>query len=280
MQEKLKPVDYLIIGHITKDITPQGYQLGGTASYAALTAKMLGLEVGILTSYPAHYKFDIFRDIQICNIPAENFTEFRNVYKNDQRTQYIYHIANKLSPTNIPEEWLKTPFVHIAPVACEIDPAIVNVFTKSRIGITPQGWLRKWDKSGLVSRTDLSINSTIISNMDAIILSLEDIGFDENCIEIYNELTNILVITEGKFGSRVYWNNDQRHFTAPEVEEVDPTGVGDIYASSFFVNLLKTNNPWSAAQFATKIAANSVQREGLKGIPTIQEIKNYNIEVF
>ncbi len=48
--QAIAPVDYLIIGHITQDITPNGLVLGGTASYAGLTARSFGIRVGIVTS--------------------------------------------------------------------------------------------------------------------------------------------------------------------------------------------------------------------------------------
>ena len=34
----LEPVDYLVIGHVAHDLTPEGPRLGGTAAYSALTA--------------------------------------------------------------------------------------------------------------------------------------------------------------------------------------------------------------------------------------------------
>ena len=43
------PVDYLVIGHITVDLTPSGPVIGGSASYSALTARALGLRVGVVT---------------------------------------------------------------------------------------------------------------------------------------------------------------------------------------------------------------------------------------
>ncbi len=46
----LEPVDYLVVGHVAADVTPTGVQLGGTVSYSALTARALGLRVGIVTS--------------------------------------------------------------------------------------------------------------------------------------------------------------------------------------------------------------------------------------
>jgi hypothetical protein len=49
----LEPINYLIIGHLTRDLTPSGPRIGGTAAYAGLTANALGLRVGIVTSWGA-----------------------------------------------------------------------------------------------------------------------------------------------------------------------------------------------------------------------------------
>lgn len=47
----LEPVDYLLLGHITLDLSPDGPQLGGTVAYAARTAQAMGLRVGVVTSW-------------------------------------------------------------------------------------------------------------------------------------------------------------------------------------------------------------------------------------
>ena len=43
-------IDYLIIGHAARDLTPKGAQLGGTVTYAGLTANALDQRVGVVTS--------------------------------------------------------------------------------------------------------------------------------------------------------------------------------------------------------------------------------------
>lgn len=45
-----RPVDYLVIGQIAKDITALGPTLEGTAAYSSLSAQALGKEVAIITS--------------------------------------------------------------------------------------------------------------------------------------------------------------------------------------------------------------------------------------
>ncbi len=61
--------------------------------------------------------------------------------------------------------------------------------------------------------------------------------------------------------------------------EVDPTGAGDIFAASFFVRLHTTRDPWEAARFATNLAAFSVLRVALEGIPLPEEVQAVMAEV-
>ncbi|MBI3733145.1 MAG: hypothetical protein HY259_06765 [Chloroflexi bacterium] len=45
-------MDYLVIGHITKDLLPGGgYAIGGTSTYSALSAQRLGLNTARAASY-------------------------------------------------------------------------------------------------------------------------------------------------------------------------------------------------------------------------------------
>ncbi|HHX08582.1 MAG TPA: hypothetical protein GX730_04015, partial [Chloroflexi bacterium] len=47
----IKPINYLMIGHVTADIQrDKSIKLGGTASFSGLTAHQLGHQVGVVTS--------------------------------------------------------------------------------------------------------------------------------------------------------------------------------------------------------------------------------------
>ena len=70
-----------------------------------------------------------------------------------------------------------------------------------------------------------------------------------------------------------------RRFHARKVKEFDPTGAGDIFATSFFYRYFHTRDPWEAARFATVIASHSVTRPGLKGVPTPQEVQAAMLEI-
>ena len=113
----IEPVDYLIIGHITQDVTPAGLSLGGTASYAALTARAFGLRVGIVTSCSPDLQPPELNGIAIARKPSPFTSTFRNTYTPTGRIQHILHVADLLSLEDVPPAWRSAPIVHLGPLA-------------------------------------------------------------------------------------------------------------------------------------------------------------------
>jgi sugar/nucleoside kinase (ribokinase family) len=274
-----EPIDYLVIGHITQDITPDGLILGGTASYSARTAQALGLRVGIVTACTPDLDLSGLAGIQIAAGFAEHNTTFENIMTPDGRLQYLHKRAPQLTIGHVPEAWRRTPIVHLGPVDQEVDPNLARAFTDSLVCLTPQGWLRCWNEEGRVSPCDWPESSYVLSQAAVAILSVEDVRGEESLIDDMVSAIKTLVVTEGYNGARLYWNGDLRRFTAPRVQEIDPTGAGDIFATSFFCRLASTRDPWEAARFATLIASKSVTRHGILGVPTQEEIQAAMVEV-
>jgi len=275
----LEPVDYLVIGHLACDLTSAGPRLGGTAAYAALTAHALGLRVGIVTAWGGEVPLDVLDGIQIRIIPAKHSTTFENVYKLQGRDQFIHHTAPDLQFEDIPAVWLNTPIIHVGPIAREGKSLADGRFPSSMLGLTPQGWLRTWDGAGRVHIGTWPEALHSLSKANAAVLSIEDVGGDEEQIEAMADKCRVLAVTEGAAGARLYWNGDLRRFRALQLQEVDPTGAGDIFAAAFFWRFSTTHDPWAAARFATHLASYSVTRRGLDGIPTKEEIQSCLVEV-
>jgi len=110
-------------------------------------------------------------------------------------------------------------------------------------------------------------------------MSIEDVHGDEDVVSEFAGLVPVLVVTEGAAGCRVYWNGDLRNFRPPHVVEVDPVGAGDVFATSFFIRYQTTRDPWESARFATLLAANSVTRTTLAGVPTKEEVNQFMTEI-
>jgi len=275
----LQPVDYLAIGHVAMDVTPSGLRLGGTVAYAALTAHALGLRVGIVTSVADDAPLQPLDGIQIVSVPSKHNTTFENIRTENGRKQILHHRAEPILLEHIPQAWRKGSIIHLAPIARELDANLSTQLSASLIGITPQGWMRTWDENGQVTACVWEDSEQALRHAGGVVLSIEDANHDLEQVEVMAHQTAILCLTEGKAGAVLYWNGDRRRFRPPEMDEVDSTGAGDIFAAAFFIRLYMTRDPWEATRFATKLAAHSVTRVGLEGIPTQKEIEASSMEV-
>jgi sugar/nucleoside kinase (ribokinase family) len=278
-QISIEPIDYLMIGHISQDMTPDGPQIGGTTTFSGLMAHALGLRVGIVTSWGAELPLGQLSEIPIVNLPSDHSTTFKNISTPEGRIQTIYHVAQTIDLNLIPNQWLNSSIVHLGPIAQEIEPTLVRHFSNSLIGITPQGWLRTWDNEGRVLPSEWPEGTFVLSNVGAAVVSVEDVDYDEARIEEMASASRVLAVTEQSEGVRLFWSGDVRRFRPPLVTAQDTTGAGDIFAAAFFFRLYTTRDPWEAARFATQLAAVSVTRIGLDGIPTQEEIQECMAEV-
>lgn len=276
----LDPVDYLVIGHLTTDQTPDGLRLGGTAAYAALTAAALGLRVGVVTAWGGEISLAPMGRIPIASFPTHQSTTFENVSTPEGRIQFVRHTAPRLDYYMIPEPWRTAHIVHLGPVAQEVEPSLARRFPSALVGLTPQGWLRGWGADGRVYPTEWPEAVFTLERAGAAVISVEDVDGDEARIEEMAASCRVLAVTEADEGSRLYWHGDVRRYRSPSVRQVDAVGAGDIFAAAFFCRLFTTRDPWEAARFATQLASFSVTRPGLEGIPTAAEIEECTVQVF
>jgi hypothetical protein len=275
----LEPVDYLVIGHVAHDLTPAGPRLGGTAAYSALTARALGMRVGVMTASGPETSLAPLNDLSVVSLDSPRSTTFENIYHEHIRTQYVRAQADRIDLNRVPQSWRNTAIIHLGPIANEVDAVLPEGFSPRLLGLTPQGWMRQWGADGRVSPKAWSNAEAALRRANAVVISREDVNGDEELIEHMAHQTQVLAVTEAAAGAVLYWNGDRRRFRAPELQEVDATGAGDVFAAAFFVRLLATRDPWEATRFATLIASHSVTRVGLDGIPTASEIEECKMEV-
>jgi sugar/nucleoside kinase (ribokinase family) len=273
---RLEPVDYLAIGHITIDKTAEGkrssVRLGGSAAYAALTAKALGMRAGIITAWAEDLPLGPLADLPIINIGADESTVFEHLPTDESRALRIESQADFLEYHHIPEAWRQTRILHLAPVAREVSPRILRYYRDCTLGLTPQGWLREWDSNGEVRVSHWEEADLLLSHADAAVIAREDVGHDADQIERMAAACPILAVTEGAKGALLYAYGEEHHIKVPPVQTIDSTGAGDIFAAAFFVRLHLTADPMDAARFATQLAAQSVRRVGLESVPNKDEV--------
>jgi hypothetical protein len=265
-------LQYMIIGHVTKDLAPEGDRMGGTAAYSGLTALAYGASVSLLTACSPECDLSPLDGIRIQKIPSGKTTVFENRYRGSVREQWIRSTAEPLGPMHIPPGWNSPAIVHFGPVVGEADPGLMNRFGQSLRCVTLQGWMREWDSGGRVRVVLRPEAERAARNADAAVFSLDDVGGSEPEAARLAGLSPVAAVTDGERGCRVFRKGETRDFPAPKVMPADPTGAGDIFAAVFFLRLKETGNAWEAGRMAVALASLSVTRPGLAGVPTRSEI--------
>ncbi len=269
-------IDYLAIGHITEDVWPDGKTPGGTVMYSSRAARALVDRVAVLTAAaPAMDLAAALPGIEVHRLEALRTTQFENRYTPAGRVQYVSPCPVRLNPDHLTHAMRTSAVVHLGPVCNEVSAEIAtqagdDIF----VGVTPQGWLRRWDDRGRVeSCADYWVDaSKVLSRANAVVTSIDDIAGDWEVARRWAAQTDLLVVTQGAAGCTAFNNGALMQVPAPCVREVDPTGAGDIFAAILFIALRRGDTPAHACAFANCLAAQSVTRPQLAGLPSAQDI--------
>ncbi len=213
--------------------------------------------------------------IPIHLLPSTVSTTFRNIYRDGRRTQVIEALAEPLAPAELPAAWADVPVVLLGPLVDEIPPSWTAVFPRALMGITPQGWMRRWDEAGHVSPTRWENSADFLHRADVAILSREDVGGDEGYIADLARQARLLIVTDGWHGATLYMEGSSYLVAPRPTVEVDPTGAGDVFATSFLLRLAETGDPLVAVRFANVVASMSVETVGVENIPYREQVDEW-----
>lgn len=266
--------DFLVIGHAAKDLNDGGYQWGGTVLYSALTARNLGLRVGVITSGGPDLDLEqSLGDIETICVPSAVTTTFRNLYGERARHQHVLAVADGIKTEDVPLAWRKVPIVHLGPIAREIKEDMISLFPSSLLGLTPQGWLRQWDAQGRVFPCPWKQVGNLLPLVDVLVVSEEDLAGEAGALRSYLDIPSVSVVTEGEKGVTLHYHGRSSHFPARKARSVDPTGAGDVFASAFLVRFSEIKDPHEAARFANVAASLSVEKVGVASVPGRAQIE-------
>ena len=260
---------YLVIGHVTKDRRADGsLARGGTVFYAAATAQRFGWRPAVITACDPSFEPPevVARDCWHV-VESTVTTTFYNEPSQHGRKQVIEALASQIGPESIPGQCRDAPLVHLAPVAGEVDAAIVTQFPKAFKVATLQGWLRKWDSAGAVTARRWPDAENVLSKLRAAVCSIDDIGGDWEIAKSWASHVPVLVVTQEDQGCMVFHDARREHVPARPAEVADPTGAGDVFAAVFFILLSETGDVVRSAAFANIAASMSVEHPGIEGIP-------------
>lgn len=282
--------DLLLIGHVTCDLESADphetrYHLGGTVSFAAVTALRLGRHPTIVTRAAATTDLsELPSGIDLHILPSPATTTFANLYTDHGRIQYSYSQADPIRATDIPDHLHRPRAVLLGPLVDEIGTDVAELFqTDTLVAAVPQGWMREWDATGRVHARPWTTAAAILPHLNVLVLSLEDIDYDLDRLTPWFEHISLIVLTEYRDGSTIYRRmpGDQIEVTriAPRpAHEVDPTGAGDVFATAFVIRYQETGDPFESARFANVTASFSVEHIGVSGMPSREQVLAYMAE--
>jgi sugar/nucleoside kinase (ribokinase family) len=270
----MKP-DYLLLGHFTRDVLPDGTTApGGTSLYSSFAAQRLGQRVAVVSA-PAELPPDLADAIAVAFHESPTPPTFENQYTPQGRRQILHAASEPIAVDDIPIEWRSAPIVHLGPVLGETPEELVRAFPGALLGVTPQGWMRTWgpDLPGLVEYRPWRPAADVLRRIDALILSVEDVKGDEALVVSYARDCRLVALTRGNRGATLFIAGQPYHVDAFPAIERDPTGAGDVFAAALLVRLHETGDALEAARFAACVAASSVEGRGASRIPSREEVE-------
>jgi hypothetical protein len=237
----------------------------------------MGYRVGVVTSTgPDLDVAEVLPFAQIACRQSAETTVFENIYLDGERKQILHQRAGILHCDHVPSQWKKSPLAHLGPLDQEIDEGVFHCFDDQvLIGVTPQGFLRRWDDQGRVSFVDWEPPESVLRRINVLVLSEQDVPDPAGLVRAWGQFIDIIVVTRAEQGATVHHAGELCDYPARPAEQVDPTGAGDVFAAAFMIRLLETEDPCQAAQFANAVASFSIEGPGVSGIPVRHRVEAY-----
>ncbi len=259
--------DVLIVGHIAKDITNDGWRAGGSVLYAGEQCRRLGLNVAAVTICSAEIDPEtLLPGVSWHTIRDTTSTTFENRYVEGRRSQRVLAQARQIGLDDIPEAWQTAPIVMLMPIMQDVDEAIISAFACSAtlLSVSVQGWLRELDITRVRPVATLPTGKAW-QGADVVFLSEEDVARSE-AVSAWAPFVPNVVLTRAHHGCTVWHDGIRTDLPAFDAREIDPTGAGDVFAAAFTVRLHESGDSLDAARFASAAAVLAVEGVGLTAV--------------
>src|SRR5262245_13097938 len=116
--------------------------------------------------------------------------------------------------------------------------------------------MRDWPRAtgGLIKLHHLKLPGELVSRLDAIVVSDEEIALARDTVETVGA-RRLGVITKGEDGARIIYGGHRADLPGFKTNTVDLTGAGDVFAASFFTRATdRAASAVTAARFANAVA--------------------------
>lgn len=283
--------DVVVIGHVTIDVNilPWGVvenALGGAPTYSGLQFAALRKEVGIVSKVgvdftdkfpPIYSKLGL--DTEGIFVAGEYTTTFQNTYDEaGNRSQVCKHIAPRISPDDIPSDYLDAGAFYVSPIANEITPEVLKAVKKKSnlVMLDPQGILRVISSDGRVEVKPREL-SEFLRYVDIVKMGREEAKVLKGDVEsglrsIRDMGPEIAILTKGGEQTVVLSDGEPIRVNPLRVDARDMTGAGDVFGAAFLTKYMATWDVVDSAKFAVAAAGLKIRYKGPTGFPQEKEI--------
>ncbi len=254
-------------------------QLGGPCAYASVALSALSVETQCLTSvgkkFPQNYFELLFesKNVVFHFLSSEETTRFIHEIYPSERKMKLLSEAEKLD--EFVTFFKPTEVCLISPVFREISLEGIQWMSKNYplVVLDIQGLMRSTKSDGsIIIDYDRNILKGIIELADFTKYSKREASHftgKNSFVEILNGLpqNNIQIVTDGMEG--LYYSNNGEFFQlrTTKVEEVDPTGAGDVLMTGFLARFIETKDFEFSLSYGMALAAEKVTYSGIKPLP-------------
>jgi len=210
-------------------------------------------------------------------------------YFHDGNRKFIYHLGRaatgQIYQEDIDPDYLSDiSYLHVVGSTMFINEQSTQACLKAVELVKKEGGKISFDpnlRPELISEQEVKDRfNPIIAKSDIIFPTYDEIKIltgetkiKEGCKKLFETGLEIVAIKQGKEGSTIFTEDNEFHFPAFHVEEIDPTGAGDCYCAGFLAGILKGMDLQKTARFANAVGALAVTRKGpMEGAPDLDKV--------
>jgi len=284
----------MVVGHIAVDriITEGGsrVQLGGPPTYAAATARLLGLGIDAVTKIGGDLPWEFRAKLGMLGlkpIVAEGCetTRFILDYRGGRRRLSVEAVCESIRPDEVGDA--SGDAVMLTPIIGEVPrETALRLRGADILALDPQGYLRALNPDGsMVLRPWLDLE--LLSAIDVYKSTLRELRLITGVEKPLSALRRLHVIgieeaiaTLGDEGAILSLGDEAYWIPAYRVEAVDPTGAGDVYLAAYLIERLRGGEPTWCGAFASATASLIVETAGASFKASPRELRRRAYEIY
>jgi sugar/nucleoside kinase (ribokinase family) len=245
-----------LVGNLSRDVFPDGVpRAGGGAFHGARALRRLGTPARVITRCAAADRDVLLPPLvhlgtPVTCLPGTSTATFSFRFDGQQREMRVEGVGDTWSPADV-ATLPAARWVHIAPLFRGEFPAqtIAALARRCRVSFDAQGLVRVPELGPL--RLDADYDPALLRHLWVLKLADEE-------AEIVGDVTALgvreLLVTHGARGSTVYWHG-AKEFVPARPLDVNATGAGDAFATSYIAGRQAGLAPVGAARRATAVVA-------------------------